>query len=214
MRTVLAAIAAVAIVGCAGHIQQRSANPVATPTVLRVPVVRGARARVAAARPLLTPAPRSPSPSPSPGQSAATAAVAQVATATSRPTPTLAPTATLTQLPTPSASPRPSPSSGSAIVQLPPDAAPQITALHIDRTTVRGGDTVTGWIITSSNVASVEARIGYYSIPVPKVGEGRFALSYVVPHLPFFMHHTYDMAVIARNTAGVEAVRTIPIRIR
>ena len=87
-------------------------------------------------------------------------------------------------------------------------------ALHIDRTTVRAGDTVSGWIVTSSNVASVEARIGYYSIPVPKMSIGHFALSYVVPYLPFFLHHTYDMMVIARNAAGVEVVRTVPIRIR
>ena len=101
-----------------------------------------------------------------------------------------------------------------AVPQLPPDAAPQIVALYIDRTTVRGGDTVNGSIVTSSNVASVEARIGYFSIPVPKTGEGRFAVRYTVPHLPFFLHRTYSMAVIARNAAGVAAVRNVAIRLR
>jgi len=67
---------------------------------------------------------------------------------------------------------------------------------------------------TSLNTASVEARIGGYGISVPKVGAGRFALNYTVPNLPFFLKHTYDMQVIARNTSGVKTIRTVSITIR
>lgn len=78
---------------------------------------------------------------------------------------------------------------------------------------MQSGDVVSGTVETSSNVASVEARIAAYSIAVPKIGTGRFALTYKVPNLPFFLKKTYDMIVIARNTAGVETTRVVPITI-
>jgi hypothetical protein len=97
---------------------------------------------------------------------------------------------------------------------LPPDAHPQILAVQMSTTTFHVGDTVQGIVETSSNVASVEARIAAFSVSVPKVGIGRFALNYVVPSLPFFMHKTYDMTVIARNTRGDKTVRVIPITVQ
>jgi hypothetical protein len=97
---------------------------------------------------------------------------------------------------------------------LPPNAPPQIVDLHLDKTVVQSGEVVSGTVQTSSNVASVEARIASYSISVPKIATGRFALSYTVPKLPFFLKKTYDMVVIARNTAGAQAQRVVPITIR
>jgi hypothetical protein len=210
MRTLLAAIAAVAIMGCGSHPQQRMANSVISATPSPTPAVRHTvHPRVAVATPArITTTPRS-SPLPT-----APPAVVRTPSATASLRPTTTPAATAAPTQTPSPTPVPTATSPDAIPELPSDAAPQIVAMHIDRTTVRGGDTVSGSVITSSNVASVEARIGYYSIPVPKVGEGRFALNYIVPHLPFFMHRTYTMSVIARNAAGVAVVRTIPIRVR
>ena len=94
-----------------------------------------------------------------------------------------------------------------------PNEPPQIVGVNINKTTVYGGDTVSGSVRTSSNVASVEARIATYSIVVPRTGIGHFALSYVVPSLPFFLHRTYDMTIIARNTRGDATSKTIPITI-
>ncbi|HTU69749.1 MAG TPA: hypothetical protein VMF11_05460 [Candidatus Baltobacteraceae bacterium] len=199
MRTLLAAIAAVAIVGCARQADQHRSEPVAAPAQTPAPPVKAPAAPVA--RVTSTPIAASAQPSLPPSAPPATLAPAAL--------PTIVPTAVPTQTPAATAAP-----TVDLVPQLPPDAAPQIVALHIDRTTLRGGETVTGSIITSSNVASVEARIGYYSIAVPKVGEGRFALRYVVPNLPFFLHRSYTMAVIARNVAGTAVVRTVPIRIR
>ncbi len=96
----------------------------------------------------------------------------------------------------------------------PPDAAPRIVAVHIDSQTVHSGETISGMVETTSNVASVEARIAAFSISVPKVRLGRFALSYVVPWVPFFWHGTYPMTLIARNTAGVAVERVIPITVK
>ena len=79
--------------------------------------------------------------------------------------------------------------------------------------TVHGGDTISGTVVTSSNVASVEAKIATFAISVPKVAIGRFALNYVVPNVPFFFHGTYPMTVTARNAAGDVAQRVIQITI-
>ena len=78
---------------------------------------------------------------------------------------------------------------------------------------MHAGDTISGTVETSSNVASVEARIAKFTIGVPKVGVGRFALNYVVPHVPFFFYGTYPMTLIARNAAGDVAQRVIQITV-
>ncbi len=94
-----------------------------------------------------------------------------------------------------------------------PNAPPRIVAVHITNQTVRSGDTISGTVETTSNVASVEARIATFSISVPKVGVGRFALSYVVPNVPFFLHGTYPMTLVARNTAGEAVERVVSITV-
>ena len=137
-------------------------------------------------------------------------------------TPTPAPAkAAAESTPVPSESPAASPAATAAAsatpvapVALPPGAPPQILDMQLDKTVVHGGDTVSGNIVTSSNVASVEARIANFSIAVPKIGAGRFALSYTIPDVPFFLKKTYALTVIARNTAGDQTTRSVPITIR
>lgn len=79
---------------------------------------------------------------------------------------------------------------------------------------MHSGDTVSGTVITSSNVASVEVRVASYGMSLAKVGVGRFALQYTLGSLPFFVHGTYEMKVIARNTRGDAAEQTVPITVR
>lgn len=86
--------------------------------------------------------------------------------------------------------------------------------MSISKTTVHGGDTVSGEVVTSSNVASVELRIAGFSMTMPKTGPGHFALSYTVPNVPFFLHKTYTMNVIARNARGDAASTSLPIAVR
>lgn len=97
---------------------------------------------------------------------------------------------------------------------LPPNAAPQILSVNVSETTVHSGDRVWGKVVTSSNVASVEARIGSYAMSLNKVGVGRFMLSYTVAPLPWFVRGTYPMRVIAKNTRGDTVERTIPLSVR
>jgi len=68
--------------------------------------------------------------------------------------------------------------------------------------------------MTTSNVASVQARIGGYAVTLQKVGVGRFELTYTVGQLPWFVHGNFAMQVIARNTLGKTATRTVPLTVR
>lgn len=99
-------------------------------------------------------------------------------------------------------------------VVAPPDATPRIIAIAISTPVAVGGQVVTGTVTTSTNVASVEARIAGYSSALTKTGAGRFMLSYQVPKLPFFLHRTYSIEVIARTARGDSVSSSLPITVR
>lgn len=100
------------------------------------------------------------------------------------------------------------------VPHLAPDAAPQILDVSVSETDVHPGDRVFGRVVTTSNVASVEARIGGYAMSLVKVGVGRFELTYTVGPLPWFVRGNFTMQVIARNTRGDTATRAIPLTVR
>jgi hypothetical protein len=146
-------------------------------------------------------------PTPSQGAASPTPAVkATLAPARATPSPAAS---TPSPTPSPTLSPTPAP-----VVTLPPNAPPRIVAVHLSAQTVHGGDTISGTVETTSNVASLEARIATFSISVPKIGVGRFALNYQVPNVPFFLHGTYPMTLLAHNTAGQTVERVIPITVQ
>jgi len=100
------------------------------------------------------------------------------------------------------------------VLRLPPEAAPEILDVAVSETTVQPGDHVVGRVVTTSNVASVEARIGGYAVNLRKTGVGRFELAYTVGPLPWFIRGNFTMKVTARNTHGDTAVREIPLTVR
>jgi hypothetical protein len=100
------------------------------------------------------------------------------------------------------------------VLLLTPDAAPQILRVAVSETTVHPGDRVFGQVLTTSNVASVQARIGGYAMNLSKVGVGRFELTYTVAPLPWFVRGNFTMQVIARNTRGDTVTRAIPLTVR
>jgi hypothetical protein len=133
------------------------------------------------------------------------------------PAPTAAATApVITPTPGPSGRPQTAavPHVSKPVPRLAPDAAPQILAIAVSETNVRPGDRVSGSVLTSSNVASVEARIGGYAMSLSKVGVGKFALTYTVGPLPWFVRGNFTLQVIARNTRGDAATRAIPLTVR
>ena len=101
-----------------------------------------------------------------------------------------------------------------AVLMLPPDAPPRIVATHLSAQVVRPGDLVSGSVETSSNVASVVARVGSYVQPLERTSVGNFRVAMRVPRVPFFMRGHWTLSFIAKNTAGVQVVTSMPITLR
>ncbi|MHB8148367.1 MAG: hypothetical protein ACYDGM_14055, partial [Vulcanimicrobiaceae bacterium] len=97
---------------------------------------------------------------------------------------------------------------------LPPNAAPQIIAVHFNQNVIHSGEIISGTVTTSTNVASVEVRMAGYSINLPRTNFGEFVLSYRTPHIPRVARGNYTARIIARNTAGVATEQDIPIALR
>jgi hypothetical protein len=152
---------------------------------------------VAFAAACLVPAGVTPSPSPSPTPGSSASPSPSPATSVS-PTPTVSPT--------PVATP--------TILMLPADAPPQILWISLSTTNPKPGDTLDVIVLASSNVASVELRVGGYGTSMPKTDVGRFESNSTVPRLPFFMSHNLTLQVIARNTAGASVEKDVSLQIR
>jgi hypothetical protein len=97
---------------------------------------------------------------------------------------------------------------------LPPNAPPQIVSLALSSNVVKSGGMLSGSVIASSNVASVEVRVVIYSFNMTKIAPGEFALTARIPRIPKIWRKTYELVVIARNTRGDETRRSTPITIR
>lgn len=159
-----------------------------------------------------TPNAAQPSQVPSVGQPSLSTPVQSAPTPTPSPAPATPPV--ITPTPGPSTQAAPAPNLTQQVPRLKPDAAPQILAIAVSETAVQPGDRVSGRVVTSSNVASVEARIGGYAMTLSKVGVGRFEITYTVRPLPWFIRGTFTMQVIARNTRGDAVERAIPLHVR
>ncbi|MGZ3499557.1 MAG: hypothetical protein ACXWNK_10730 [Vulcanimicrobiaceae bacterium] len=161
--------------------------------------------------PVPTPGLPTPYPLPTPAPfPAATPAPARTLWPTPSPIPTQLPAPT----PLPSASASATPLPIPTPVTLPDDAPPQIVDVHLNQNVIHSGDMVSGWVVTSTNVASVEIDIATYAFGVPRTEVGQFAMSYKAPHIPFFARGNYTARVIARNTKGDRAERDVQIALR
>jgi hypothetical protein len=60
----------------------------------------------------------------------------------------------------------------------------------------------------------VEVRVGPYGMGMNKVGVGHFAMSYQLGPIPPAFRGDYTMTIIARNTRGDTATRTIALTVR
>lgn len=150
----------------------------------------------------------SPPPSPVPSASATAAPGSNATAAPVTPAPiTPAPLGTATPAPpAPTATPTP--------VMRDANAAPEILSYSLSTTTVHPGDTISGTVTTTSNVASVEAKVASYVIPLAKTGIGHFALSYVVPNIPKPFRGTYALSIIAHNTQGQTTTESTSVTIK
>ena len=93
-------------------------------------------------------------------------------------------------------------------------APPRILAMRFSADDVRRGQSWSGSIVTTTNVASLEVRTNLFSLNVPRRDFGRFAFWLHVFDVPPIFVRAYRVRVIARNSAGDAAEEDIPLRIR
>ena len=207
-------------------------GPPPTPPPSSLPAAASTLAAAPTPVPVLVspmPASRADSPTPQPVVSVAPApavavpsgaAMPTVAPAPGVPLPTSLPPYAVKALPAPpvslaTAQPAIVVAEQPAPVMAAPHDPPQILDVHLSTQEIRGGETVYGQVRTSSNVASVEARVEGYSSSLPKVGVGEFAIAYKVPPvIPFYLQHSYSLHLIARNVDGAQATRDLPVSLR
>jgi hypothetical protein len=94
------------------------------------------------------------------------------------------------------------------------NAAPKILAVALSSNDVRPGQTWSGRIITSTNVASLEIRTNLFSLNVPRRTFGDFSFLLRIYDVPPIFVRGYDLRIIARNTAGASVEEDLPFRIR
>lgn len=95
-----------------------------------------------------------------------------------------------------------------------PNAPPQIVKMWFSTLTIRPGIWFDGTIVVSTNVASVEVRTAAFSINSAHVAPGVYRFHARVLELPpFSRRHSYQLDIIARNTAGVKEVEQAPLRV-
>jgi hypothetical protein len=217
-RSIVASIVALAVVCALVALEWYShAGPGKSAPAVRQAVTKAPAASSSPAPPpiVYVPAQHSPAPAPSHQRRSSSAALSSPVASpeTSAPPLNAGPTPAPRALPHPIATLPPYAKMPPIVIQR-ADAPPRILAMSLSTPVARGGDVVSGVVETSSNVASVEARIGGFGAGMQKVGVGRFHLSYRVPNLPPFLHRTYMIEIIARNSRGDAVTSSLPITVR
>lgn len=92
-----------------------------------------------------------------------------------------------------------------------PNAPPRILALWMNTTQLVPGHDWFGRIATTTNVASLEIRTESFSFNATRTAFGQFVFrQHILDIVPEYKR-AYTLLVIARNTAGAEDARDIPI---
>ncbi len=95
-----------------------------------------------------------------------------------------------------------------------PNDPPRIVALEMNETSIAPGSEWTGRIATTTNVASLEVRTESFSFNATRVGFGQFTFDQHVLDIVPQYKRGYTLQVIARNAAGAQDARLIPIVLR
>jgi len=93
------------------------------------------------------------------------------------------------------------------------DAPPHILALWLNSTSISPGVEWRGRIATTTNVASLEIRTESFSFNATRIAYGQFVFDQHVLDIVPQYKRGYTLNVIARNSAGVEDARLIPIEL-
>jgi hypothetical protein len=88
----------------------------------------------------------------------------------------------------------------------------RIVSYVLSSTVIHPGDDITGDVVTSSNVASVTARVGTFTVAVPKVAQGKFHLQMKMPSMPLPPGPT-KLIITAIRTDGKSISRDVAITV-
>jgi hypothetical protein len=92
-----------------------------------------------------------------------------------------------------------------------PSAPPRIVRVWLSSTQIVPGVDWSGRIVTTTNVASLEVRTESFSFNATRTTYGQFAFDqHVLDIVPQYKRH-YTLLIIARDAAGDEDVRRVPI---
>jgi hypothetical protein len=98
---------------------------------------------------------------------------------------------------------------------MPPDGAPRIVQMWISSLTLEPGIWFSGTILASTNVASVEVRSAAFSINSTHAAPGLFRFHTRILELPpLSRRHSYELSIIARNTAGEQVKEHATLAVR
>jgi hypothetical protein len=91
---------------------------------------------------------------------------------------------------------------------------PAITRVWLNERVLQRGDVWAGEITTTTNTASLEARVAIFSLSLQRTAFGQFTFAIRVPAVPWLYRGKRTLRLIARNAAGDAAVEELPIRFR
>ncbi len=80
---------------------------------------------------------------------------------------------------------------------------------------VHAGDNVVWNVRTTPDIVTVTAHVSAYTLPLQKLGPGRFALNFTVPaNVPAVFHGTYALEVTATAGGGATAKSAVSMTFR
>jgi hypothetical protein len=92
--------------------------------------------------------------------------------------------------------------------------APKIERIWLSERDFHAHDLARVQVTTTTNAASVEARIESYGRALRKASPGQFVGALRVPELPPFLRRSFDLRFIVRNSLGISRQEAVEVRLR
>lgn len=93
------------------------------------------------------------------------------------------------------------------------DVPPTITAVSVTPSDLHSGERVTATVLTNGDATSVVALVAKHVITIPRVKDGMFSGSAIVPHVPRFIHFRVSVTFVARGPQGRSDQQTTSVKV-
>lgn len=94
-----------------------------------------------------------------------------------------------------------------------PNVPPHITGVSVVPADIRSGEHVTATVLTSGDTTSVVAHVAKRELVIPRVKDGVFSGSAVVPRIPRFIHFHVSVTFVARGPEGSSDQQTTSVKV-